>query len=435
MALSYSTAVKNALASMLYSSTYAALGAGYQQTGIDTIAAYVLTEIEEWSKWFALATAAGAAPDVWEPWLVQESYARLCQTVHPERYAAARKQADQSMRQALESYARAVNNYDPSSAAAFVYHAQFNRQYVLMHCIRLKPALIPDLLTVDAALDEILTLVWNKGKWTFARRPVTVKITRTAFTGGTWTSATKVISGLTGVGTSLAAGTRFYVTSGTGISGTEVRDHVITTTASTTITLDTDIGATDGATDIAGFYYVVSFQGMQASESFDSFVSGKLYYSDSSHETDELCWMGADDFARQRNIDGSNTGRPLYFRAHQTAASTTAFLLSPPPDDDYVLRGEVLTRQPADPTSATGTTGFDKFALEFMPTIRRLQLARVLTNHGRANEALTREAVDELESLLPAYQDVGSPATTPEAPDYYNDVRDLNSGGIIGGAI
>jgi hypothetical protein len=428
MALSLTTAIKNKVASRIYSGrTYAALGAGYQQDLIDFEGASALTMVENLAQWFSLTalTANATAPDQWEFFLVDEIIARVELNAHPERAQQAQQQARRSMQAAVESYSRLAIDYSPASTTeAFIYHCLNNRKYVLSHCIRLKPALFPDIATVDAALEETAVSLFNRAGWTFRRRPVTMVVTRTAFTGGTWTESTKTISGLTGVGSSLPTGTRFYVTGGTGANK---RDFPITSTTSTTIVLTQSLGSdANTQTDIAGFYYVVTFEGLQASESFDSIASTRFFYT--GDDEGELCWQSADDFAKNRAYDGTETGQPCCFRTHQPAATTTAFLLSPPPDASYTLRGEVFTLTPADPGSGTETTMFDKFAAEFLPTMRRAQLDRVLTNYGRTNEQMHSEVTDEIERLLPEYQDPGSPDGEVGIRDVYED-RQAQSGG------
>lgn len=422
MALSLTTAIKDQVATYLFSSTtYAALGSGYQQNLIDKWGASVLLELEEWSKWFAFSTGAGAAPDSWEGWFVDAIIARIQGNTHPDRAPAARAQALKSMRNAIDSYTRNTITYDPSSTTeAFVFHCQNNRKYVLSHCIRLERPLYPDMATVDAAFAETAAYVFNRTGWTFRRRPVTVAITRTAFTGGTWTESTKTISGLTSVGTGLAAGTRFYVTGGTGANTPS--DHSIASTTSTTIVLNSSLGsAANTQTDIAGFYVTVDFEGLEASETFDSIASGRFMYLDAGFEGDSLIWLAADDFVKMKAINGEYTGRPCYFRTYQVGSSVTAWGMIPPPDTNYRLRGEVYIAQPASPSSATSTTSFAKYASEFQAAMRRMQLDRVLTNYGRHDQALHAQVESEMEALFPIYQSAGEPASRVGVPDVYGD--------------
>lgn len=430
MALSASTAVKNKVAVRVFSAaTYAALGAGYQQNLIDQESASALVMFETLAQWFTLNTATGNAPDEWEPAYVDEIVARCEPNAHPERSQAAVIQARRSLQVALESYSRLAVTYDPAATTeAFVYHTLNNRKYVLAHCVRLKPPLYPDLAAVDSALEETAQFVFNKAGWAFRRRPVTMVVTRTAFTGGTWTESTKTISGLTGVGTSLPTGTRFYVTGGTDANK---REFVVASTTSTTIVLVASLGSdADGETDIAGFYYVVTFEGLESGESFDSIATTDFRYTgDSVDSGGSLQWLDADQFARLRAYDGTDTGQPEFFRTYQPSGTTTAWLLSPPPDASYTLRGEVFTLQPADPASGTATTMFAKFAAEFMPAMRRMQLDKVLTNHNRTNAQLHSEVTDEVERLFPEYQDTGRPDDRRGTVDVYQDRAEQWDGG------
>jgi hypothetical protein len=435
MALSLTTAVKNEVANELFAvTTYAQLGTGEKQTLIDFKGATALTVLEGYGQWFTFTSGTGAAPDEWMPWYIAEICWQCSHNARPDRIEFYDKKRKQLMRDAIASYSPAAISVSPSSSEAFVHNVLNNRKYVLNQCARLSPPIFPSPHIIDAALDEVLTKVWNKGKWAFARRPAVMRITRTTFTGGTWTASTKVISGLTGISASLPAGTRVYITSGTGVSGAEVRDYVVASSTTTTITTDQDIGATDLASDIAGFYYVVTFDGMQASETFDAFATAKWYYEDAEGDGYHLCWLTADEFAERRASE-DDTGRPEYFRAHQTSATVTQVLLSPPPDADYVLRGEVIVKQAGDPSSTTDTGPWDKFVAEFLPTIRKAQYAAVLNGYERPNAVLNAQVNDEIESLLPQYQELGDPPKNTGAHDHYRDYDEFTSGGVLGGGM
>lgn len=432
------SAAKDKVAQRCFSSTYTALGTGYQQSLIDGEGASTLTDLENWAQWFSsmVAIVAGStAPDQWEPWLIAEAVYRVNQNAHPERVETARKDAERAKLNALTAYSRLAVDYSPGSTTeAFVYHCLNNRKYVLSHCIRQAKPLYPDMATVDAAWEETSQFVFNKAGWLFRRRPVVMVVTRTAFTGGTWTEGTKTISGLTSVGASLAVGTRFYVTGGT--SATAPSEHVIASTTSTTITLASSLGsAASGSTDIAGFYYTIAFEGLESGESFDSIATTRFYYADSGHETECVTWLTADDFAKMRSLDAATADRPHYFRSHDGNGASTVIALSPPPDTNYRLRGEVFVLQPAAPASTTATTHYAKFASEFLPTMRRMQLDRVLTNYDRHNEALHREVMDEIETLFPAYQSAGDPPGRVGTVDVYADRAALGGGLQMGGGV
>jgi hypothetical protein len=433
MALSLTAAVKNEVANELFSAaTYAALGAGHNQTLIDFKGATALTVLEGYGQWFTYTSGTGAAPDEWMPWYIAEICWQCSQNARPDRVEFYDKKRKQLMRDALASYSPAALSVSPSSSEAFVHNTLNNRKHVINQCARLSPPIFPHPHVVDAALDEVLTKLWNTGKWAYARRPCVMRITRTTFTGGTWTASTKTISGLTGISASLPAGTRVYITDGTGVADEELRDYVIASSTTTTIVTDQDIGATDASTDIEGFYYVVTFDGMQASETFDAFASGKWFYEDTEGYGYDLSWLAAQDFAEHRSAN-RDTGRPEHFRAHQTSATVTQVLLSPPPDDDYVLRGEVIVKQASDPSSTTDTGPWDKFVAEFLPTIRKAQYAAILTGYERPNAVLNAQVADEIESLLPQYQELGDPPKDIDPLDHYRDYDRF--GGVMGGGL
>lgn len=434
MALSLTTGIKDKVARRIASSTYANAGANIAAL-IDGEGASALVKLETEAQWFTLTTATGNAPDEWEQYFVSEIAARCgAWNTHPERAGNYTKLRDLDRLTAFETYTRSAMTYSPgSNSEAFVYTVQNNRNFCIGSCLRLpKDRFMPPVTSVDAALDEAMTEIWGRAKAGFNRRPVVMTITRTAFTGGTWTESTKTISGLSGVSTSLPTGTPFIVTSGTGATAGE---YVVASSTATTIVLNTSLGSSaNGSSDIAGFYYVIDFIGLEASESFDALASVRWRYTDTSGLEQMMCYVDADDFASLRARDTTATGRPQYFRTHLASGSTTAWRLSPPPDASYKLRGEVITQRPAAPGSASATTSFAKFAQEYNPAMRRLQLSRLLTNSGRHSEALTREVSREIDTLFPVYQDAGDGSAYASVKDVYNDFNDMSGGTMqIGG--
>lgn len=429
MALSLSTTVKDKVANLLYTTgTYATLGAGPRQSLIDAEGASALTELETYAQWFTFTAASGNAPNEWEPWFVTKIVARIQANAHPDQAPFWDKRDRDAMFRAFDSYSRNAINYSPASSEAFVFNTINNRVYVLGHCLRLKPSLMPTIESVDSALNEILTDVWNRGSWTFARRPVRIAFTRTAFTGGAWNNTTKTIMGLTGVAASVPVGTRFYLTAGTGVV---VQDYAIASNTTTTLVLTSSIADSSGIVvdgTIAGFYVLPIYHGIGASEAFDSIATTTLVYTDASHEYEQLVWLSADDFAKSRASNATGTARPRYFRTHQPTSTGTIFLFSPPPDSDYTVMGEVIVKQAAPPSSTTDTATFASFAAEFMPALRRAQLDRVLTNYGRTNDALHRQVADEMDGRFPDYQDPGDPDTRVGVTDVYHDREDQRYG-------
>lgn len=454
--LTLTTGVKDKVAYLLFSQAYASLTGSnaYQASIIDGEGASALTQLQMLGQYFTLAGGAavasggsGSATDAFEPVFVSLIKLRCAQNTQPERCAEYRKNYNDDLRALVGSFNRQNVDYAPtggSAVEAFVYSMLSVRYYVLSHAVRLSPPVIPDIMTVDAAADEVLKSVWNRGGWRFRRRPALMTITRTAFTGGTYSQSGKTITvGSAPFTANTNPGTRVYITGGTGATLGEVP---VASNTTTVLTLPNGAlgSAADGQTDIAGFLVTVSFSGLEASEEFDSVASVRWYYEDSGHEGEMMAWLDADEFSRARAADTSGTtggsGRPFYFRSHAIGTSH-GWQFSPPPDASYTVRGEVLVRDPASPTTAAAIATeapFTKFASEFLPVIRRAVLAQVLTNYSRTSAALSAAVADEIEARFPIYQDAGSPEERGQAADVYNDIdylRGPHSNGMLGGAM
>ena len=438
MALSLSTAVKNKVAQRLGSVTYANANANTVAL-IDGEGASALVTIEEESQYFTMTTTTGQAPDAWEAYFVDEIVLRVAQNTHPERVPMYTKQRDMSRIRIFDAYARRAMSYDPSSITeAFVQTTQNIRNYVMAHCIRQKPALIPTAESVDSAMWEVLSNVWSRSGWPFRRRPVTYRITRTEFTAGTWVESTKTLTVASGVSTSLPTGARIYVTDGTGVSEGE---YPVTSTTSTTVVLAQSLstaGTNLTAADIEFFYYVVTIVGLESGETVDSIATNRLHLAatSSAFEPRELVWATADDFARWRAETTLSVDTPSHFRTLMIAPSSLWLLFYPAPDDDYVFTGEALIAMPSSPSSASATTTFTKFDSAFGPVIRRAVLDHVYTNYGRNNSELHAQVVDEIERLFPTYADVGDTDDRVERPDVYGDFGEATGwSGMLGGGI
>jgi hypothetical protein len=431
VALSLTSTIKDKVAYRLYSTTYANAPAAGQAL-IDGAGASSLIVLEELAQWFNLGASTGNAPDVWEPWFVEDIVERLSDHKDPERAAIRQRKLDRAKRDALLAYTSTALTSSPSSSAAFVQNTLNVRKYVVGACLRRSPPLMVDVLAIDSALLEVLTKAWNHRRDTFRLRPAQMTLTRTALTGGTYDSSAKTITFSGGVGTGLPVGTRWYTTGGTGIDDHEGGEAIISTTSSTVITLLHDIGVTNGSTDVAGFYVVVTFSGLQSGETVDQIASKNLRYIDGGTETDPLMWETADRFIDLRTYYGRTTGRPVGLRVHDIG-DVHAYQFIPWPDDDYTLWCEVLTRQAANPTSTTDTLPFTAFCTEYMPAIRRRVLAQVLTNHGRHDEALTAEVEDEWNRLFPDYQSPGEVSGARQRQDVYGDALDVlpMDGGLL----
>lgn len=176
---------------------------------------------------------------------------------------------------------------------------------------------------------------------------------------------------------------------------------------------------------------------------FDSFVSTRLTYTDSSGYGIHLFWADPDKFADVATLNSEQTGRPMFFRVTQDTSvkpSTTAWQFAPMPDQAYTVRGLVNIQGPADPTSATDTAPFDLFPVEFHQIIRDWILGECLAKRdGQARadgNELRKRCQDELERLATKFADIGN--VTKDAGsirDVYNDTQYFGNYNMLGGAM
>jgi len=429
MALSLTSTIKDKVARRLGSATYANLNTNLAAL-VDGEGASALLQLEDEASWFVMTAGTSAAPDSWEPYFVDEIALRVSMNAHPERLQAYTRMRDVSRLRAFDFYARNAPNYNPGSTTeAFIQTVQNIRNYVIAHCVRMKPSLIPAVDTIDAATWEVYTSVWNKAGFPFRRRPVKYHITRTEFTGASWTESTKTLT-TTGVSTSLPTGARIYVTAGTSANQGE---YPVASTTSTTVVLNQSLSATGGdLTDISFFYYTVNIVGLESGETVDSISSNRLYLAGGNvSDSTPVMWATGDDFAAFRGTGDIEVGAPRRFRVVQIAPTTIWPLFFPAPDDDYSLSGEVLVTMPAAPTTASATTMFTKFDASFGPPLRRAILDRVLTNYNRHNDSLHAQVSDEIERLFPVYADPGEVDNRVGPADVYGDVEDMTNGTMM----
>lgn len=428
------SAAKDKVAGRLFNTTYTLLGSGWQQNEIDGQGASALLELQMIGQYFSLAGGTASAPDSFEPALIALAAYKVSLGSHPDtRSPLFLRDYNRTLLSCASSFNRQNTDYDPAAGAtaeAFIYTLLSVRNYVFSTCVRLPTRggelFVPDVQTVDAAFDEVVKSLWNRAGYRFRRRPATMTITRVDFTGGTYTDSTKTISGLTGVGTGLDAGTRLYLTVGTNAN---LGEYTIASTTATTIVLSSSAGAAaNGSTDLVGFYVTVSYGGLEANEVFDSFSTVKWAYMDTSHEWDRMAWLDGDMFQEARAIEGTGAltsyGRPRWFRTH-AIGSTSAYQFSPPPDTTYRLRGEVLVVDPSSPVLAGGTTAtaspFTKFAAEWGATIRRKILDQVKVTYGRGDDRLSDSVSEEVESRFSDSAGAGAPEQRGGVTDVYQD--------------
>lgn len=443
-----STAIKDKVAYRLQSVTYANAPA-YVQALITQEMTSAMITLEAQVQWFSfvspnattnpvsVSAATAVCPDSWEPYYVSEVCLRVALNTQADtRIPTYTKQRNDDRATAFEHFDRLSMTYSPGTTTdAFVYTVQTVRNYCLAFCLRMPKAYMPAVASIDSTLDEVVKFLWNKAKWGFRRRQVTFRVTRTDFTAGVWTESTKIISSLTGIAATIPVGTRVYITAATSADGTVMADeYTVNANTTTQITLNNSIisNGTD-ATAVAGFYYTVDVNGLETSESFDSFATNYLHGLGTDGTSTQVRWCDGDNFAALRAESTIREGAPTAFRSVQIGPTAHSLLFWPVPNQSYQFRGEAVVRQPAVPSTASGT--FSQFAAEFLPTMRRMVLARLLTSGGRPNAALNAEVNAEIESLFPGYQEVGSSDNRVEPTDVYGDIEDLGTGMNVGGII
>lgn len=166
-------------------------------------------------------------------------------------------------------------------------------------------------------------------------------------------------------------------------------------------------------------------------ESFDSFATRLLYYTDTAHT---LRHVDADEMQRVRSQADQTTGRPAYIRTIDKG-STRSFVLHPAPDQAYTLKAEVFISGPEIPDNASDATWLDLFPPEFKPVIRDLAAARVLREDASP-------VMERVSALMPRMADVDGWLSHDTAPrDVYEDAEHIGpfgrwcGSGDIGGAL
>lgn len=179
---------------------------------------------------------------------------------------------------------------------------------------------------------------------------------------------------------------------------------------------------------------VVTFSaGLGASETFDSWLSRKLYFDDTGSQGANFMeyTRDADDQARLDAYAGATTltGRPRRFNITESSGTLT-YWFSPPPDQTYTARGVCLIKGPTLDTLTNTTTALARFPTTFNHVIKDAVLAETLRHindpHG---EQLWRQVVEEVERLLPTYTGPGTPEREAlQQRDVFDDLQNFTGG-------
>lgn len=425
--------VRDPVARALFGGRGAADLADDEALRIDTGIKRSLAMIEQVADNVQMAGASDNAPSEWEPWFFHEAVFEAGQFIHPDRASDFRRNATDARVKAILDYQGSAVDYDLSSDAEYAtLNPQNIRRHVMRHCAKLPRPFFPDMKSIDTAMLEILNSVWNRAGWVVRQRTVRLKIDVFSFTGATWSRSARTIT-KTGEMAEATVGSIVLIEAGT---SAVKREFTCTATDNDSLTVASDIGADDAATDIAGKVVTVSFENIPAGESFDSVSSVRWYYVDADGRRAQLRWIDSDRFVSRKSGDGSGTARPMFYRTNRIGSSIV-WNFAPFPDQDYFAIGEILIATPANAVSATDTKPFDALWAESHPTIKRAIYDRVLTNHGRHDTQIHREVLDEIEQLFPAYQDPGAGDNAMGVQDVYHDAARTMSGsaGHLGGGL
>lgn len=362
--------------------------------------------------------ASSVLPDEWRDWARLEAVFALSRSVRPERLSELKVARDEAMEAAFNAttYLGPDSGAVPSSSITLM----DVRRHCIAHCVRMRPRLWIEPLTIDQACHRAMNTLWNIRRWNFKKRTVQIVVTPITITGGTWVNSTKVLTAtsFTGYGTHID-GSVLRVTGGTSVAK---GDYIVTATnGSTTLTLASSLSVTAGnltTGDIAGTLVTTQVYGLRSDETFGRVGLTKLYIDDGNGVA---TWAGPDSIEglKARAIDES--GFPRLFR-YQNFGSRMSWHWWPLPDAAYTFRAEVNLDGPTLPSTATATTAFDLFPDEFRPFIRELTLANLLASYRPSEFAnLPRDAMNRAKSELIMFEDNGPVDDNGRHNDVYGD--------------
>lgn len=443
MAFSYSAALQGRIALAVWNCTNTLLTAT-QKTQLDNTwttgalsggAAYdAWNEVSQIAQYFEQASSApntSFAQPAWDRLFIAKTAMYLIKSVRPERLPDFQRDHETALDESIDTYTRDL--VSTTSAAGQGVGLAGIRSYVIDHCVKradsstgLRRRLFPSIAQIDGQIQWVLNFLWNMKPWHFRKRQVIIRIEVVAtFTNATWTESTKLLTS-TGAFADVSAGTgagmRAYIDGGTNVHEGE---YVIASDEDDdTITFDSSISATGGnltTGDISGRIVSVHIDGLHSGETFDSVVSRKFFY-DGNNAGSEIRWADSSDMARQKAYNGDTYNIPRWFR-WEKYGTTVTWHLTPFPDDDYTARGAVTVSGPGTlSTAASIDTAIGKLPTEFGTVIRDIVLARVLKAHRASDgESMWQSAMDQVDTLLPAYADQGFPTRQTTVDDVYND--------------
>lgn len=194
MAISYSTALQSQIALLLTRSDYSSLR-DEQQKAIDNewtsgtvggAAGRALSILGQYANQLGVDDVS-TIPDTWDAWFTSEAALQAAPAFPTAEVSDLRRTNAVNRRDAISSYARV--NYDSTAdgdIGALTVAAL--RAYVVSNAIRGRESVFIEPAQVDAAIEEVVTEIWNEADWTFKTQVVQLSIA----TNGTVTSTPSI---------------------------------------------------------------------------------------------------------------------------------------------------------------------------------------------------------------------------------------------------
>lgn len=116
---------------------------------------------------YLLANGLDDAPSDWTQWFKWEIACNCAAGVKPERAQEYRRQRDESMVAALQTYSR-VDASDATDSDGQINTTFLSiRRYVMANCVRLSPPFFAQPELIDGALKASLYTLWNMSEWSW----------------------------------------------------------------------------------------------------------------------------------------------------------------------------------------------------------------------------------------------------------------------------
>lgn len=428
------------LSQMIFGGTKASQPTTYQDD-IGDAATQAEDKVDQYAQHFTFDSTDGS-PSVWVNWALLEAAIPLALAYKIDRVNAIRAQRDTAIDDAFNSYVNTAIDTTTINGTGFTI-ADF-RKFIIAQCVRRKPRVWVDPLVLDSLIKSVMNKVWNRARWNFRRREITLRVTPFAVETATWTNGTLTLTQTAAFADYISHqdGDIMVITDGTNAVKGEY--SVVSRTSDDAIVLGSSISATAGnltTGDITGYLVTTRVFGLKSGtgiEAFESTGARRFYYDDGMG----VCVTSAtpDMMAKAKGWTANWSGRPEMFRVEPFGPDSNGndryrWFYWPIPDQTYTLRGYVLTRGPSLPTGATAATDtITYFPSEFVQPLRDLSLATVLESVGATGGMTLRQAVEaRLDELLPIYDDKGASEDQIVARDVYGDVYSFGSNRFTGG--